>query len=153
MRKGLSCTSAHTYRFMPVPDNSPGKDLYIMNLVHGLVWRDDKLLPTICLANHRLHCRLRRIIEKCKKSVPAGLHCLMIGSLPVLDSDRDWRLTALAREYASPVRTRVRGHHLDVEVSKSTFNRTLEPSIVIIIEIDPVSHIVLEEGRVQELDK
>jgi hypothetical protein len=59
-----------------VPDNSHGKDLYIMNLVHGLVWRDDKLLPKICLTNHRLHCRLRRIIEKCKKSVPAGLQFL-----------------------------------------------------------------------------
>jgi hypothetical protein len=129
---------------MLVPDSSPGKDLYMMHR---------ELTEKVCLANHRLHCRLRRIIEKCKKSVPAGLHCLMIGSLPVLESDRDWRLTALAREYASPVRTRLRAHHLNVEVSKSTFNRTLEPSTVIIIEIDPVSHIVLEEGRVQELEK
>jgi hypothetical protein len=153
VRKGLSCTSAHTYRFMPVPDNSPGKDLYIMNLVHGLVWRDDKLLPKICLTNHRLHCRLRRIIEKCKKSVPAGLQFLPRSSLVKVKSDRDWRLTAVAREYASPVRTRMRGHHLNVEVSKSTCNRTLEPPVVVVIGIDPVSHIVLEEARVQELDK
>jgi hypothetical protein len=138
---------------MLVPDNSPDKDLYIMNLVHGLVWRDDKLCEKVCLANHRLHCRLRRIIEKCKKSVPAGLQFLLRGSLVVLESDRDWRLTAVAREYASPVRTRMSRNHLNVEVSKSTCNLTLEPPVVVVIEIGPVSHIVLEEGRVQELDK